>query len=174
MTEDPKKRSRRAADQLDLNLTGLLGSLGKALNEAVTRLGHGEQTYERTDGPVRASADIKMRMGGLDVDTTPQAKLVNPYRKPTTPAAAKPTVARPLVFDLLQDKGTWIATAELPGVELSELTLTIEGEVLVVKTSGDRAYFGRLKLPVNCKSDKITTILNNGILTLQFPAKAAE
>ena len=126
-----------------------------------------DQTIDTPAGPLRATAGIRVRMGGLDTRATPQVKPVNPGRK--TPATLNSVPARPLVFDLLDDMGAWIATAEMPGVVLSDLVLSVEGEDLVVRATGERPYLGRIKMPVTCGAGAVGTMLNNGILTLNFP-----
>lgn len=73
------------------------------------------------------------------------------------------------MFDLLEDMGAWIATAEMPGVVLSDLVLSVEGEDLLVRTTGERPYLGRIKMPVACGAEAVGTTLNNGIPTLNFP-----
>lgn len=177
MTDDPKKRFRKAADQIDLNLNGLLGSLGDALNEAVNRLeqvADSDQRFDLGKDPLRAKAGIRIRTAGLSARAAQEPKPVNPARKPPPSPAAKPATFRPLAMDLLEDMGSWLATAEMPGVTLSDLELTIDGDSLVVRSSGAAAYLGRITLPFPCQADQIGRALNNGILTLQLPGKAAE
>lgn len=174
MTEDPKQRFRKAAQDIDLNLGNLFGTLGQALNEAVNRLdpsatGQSDQSFETAKGPVRAHAAIRIRTGGLD-STAPKAQPVNPNR--ARPAPAQPT-GRDLTYDLFEDDAAWILTAEMPGAAQEDLTLVIEGTSLILQATGERPYRAIIPLPVPCTTAQIRTALRNGILTLQFPKDQA-
>ena len=177
MTEDQEKRFRKAADQIDLNLTGLLGSLGEAIGEAVARLDQvsdRDQGFEMTKSPMRAKAGLRVRIGGLAGNAAPQPRPVNPGRKPAAAAPAKPKQTKTLVLELLEDMGEWIVFAELPGVAISDLSFALEEGDLVVRTSGDPIYLGRINLPFDCQTDQIKAVVKNGILTLQFAGKVPE
>lgn len=171
MTEDPKKRFRKAAQDIDLNLGNLLGTLGQALNEAVNRLdqtgaGQSDQSFESTRGPVRAHAGIRLRMGGLDTGAAGKPQPVNPDRARPAPPQ---TSARDLAYDLFEDDAVWILTAEMPGATLQDLTLAIEEGVLLLRAGGVRPCQAQIPLPVPCTVPQIKAALLNGILTLQFP-----
>ena len=180
MTEDPKKRLRKAMDGLDLNLNGLLGTLGEAFNEAVSRLEQGQtgssestRTFETPKGPLRATSGVRVRVGGLDAGkAAAKAQPINPRRP--APAKATDTATRDLVYGLLEDQDAWILTAEMPGVALDDVVLTQDGDLITLRTKGARAYRGQIELPVNCTLDRIRTTLTNGILTMQFPKDAVE
>jgi HSP20 family molecular chaperone IbpA len=180
MTEDPKKRFRKAVQDIDLNLGNLFGTLGQALNEAVNRLdqtgsGQSDESLESTKGPIRAQAGIRVRIGGLDAAASAKPQPVNPDRARPTPGRPRPAepVARELSYDLFEDGTVWILTAEMPGATVEDLTLEIEDNALLLQTKGDRPYQARIPLPVTCAAAQIKTALHNGILTLQFPKDLA-
>ena len=173
MTDDGKKPFRKASEAIDLNLNGLLGKLGEVLSEAVNRLdqaqtGDAAQNFETPKGPARASASLRVRVGGLDqVRANVAPKPVNPSRK--SAAEVRP---KDLTYDLFEDADVWILTAELPGVDMADLSLVQDNGVLILRTTGARAYQARIPMP--CTTDQITPNLHNGILTLHFPKGAPE
>lgn len=171
MTEDPKKTLRKIAGDIDLNLGGLFESLGTALNEAVKRLdqagsGDSEASFDTSKGPVRAQGGIRVRMGGLDTTAASKPQPINPLRSRQT--VQKPTPARVLTYDLIEDDTVWILTAEVPGAAIEDLTLAIEGSDLVLQIQGLRPCQARIPMPVACALDQIQAALRNGILTLKF------
>lgn len=172
MTEDPKKTFRKVAGGIDLNLGGLFETLGTALNEAVKRLdqagsGQSEESFDTSSGPVRAKGGIRVRMGGLDTTAAFKPQPINPMRPRQTPQ--KPTPARALTYDLIEDETVWILTAEAPGAAIEDLTLAIEGSDLVLQIQGLHPCLAHIPMPAACALDQIETALRNGILTLKFP-----
>lgn len=164
---DEKKKFRKAAEAIDLNLGGLLGSLGEALGEAVQKLTEaGEGTIDRTEevqggkGPIRTHAGVRVRVGGL---ASAGPKPVNPQRKAPPPAEAPP---RALEIDLIEDGPGWMITAEMPGVAPAEVSLSVTGAVLSIRSTGARLYAGEVTLPAPCPVEAISQSLVNGILTL--------
>ncbi|WP_370400187.1 Hsp20/alpha crystallin family protein [Sulfitobacter sp. JB4-11] len=164
-----------------------LGNLFDALNQAVgqiaTKLEDGksgtisrDHIFETEKGPMRAHAGIRLRMGGIDVGgespSTPQP--VN--RKKTPPAPPRPQQqpsAIPLQYDLFEDSGAWVLTADMPGVSRKDITLSQDGTDLVVQTSADRKYHARINLADPFDPDRITVSLRNGILSLNIPKETA-
>jgi HSP20 family molecular chaperone IbpA len=175
MTEDPKKRRRLGVDGLDVNLDALLGSLGQALSTAINRLDQAQtsgtetsQTVETPFGPITTSAGFRVRSGGVAAGkaTADAPKPVNPSRAaPASPS----TEPRELVYDIFEDDDAWILTADMPGVGTNDVMLSQDGTVLVLTTSGARAYHTRIALPCPCPLDQISRNLSNGVLTLAFP-----
>lgn len=172
MNDDPKKRFERAAEEINLNLGGLFGSLGDALNEMVSRLEDGksgsvqrDHVFETPKGPVRAQTGIRVRMGGLDAGAAPKpARPINPDRK--TPAQTAP---RDLAYDLLDDDDGWLLTADLPGVTLKEVVLDASPEGLTITTTGKRSYRAEVALTGGFALADIKINLRNGILELKIP-----
>ena len=175
MTEDPKNRRRPGLEGLDVNLDKLLGSLGEALNAAVSRLdqaqtagSEGQKTVETPFGPITTSAGMRVRVGGMAAPKSAPstAKPVNRDRPAPPPQTPK---ARPLAYDIFEDDEAWILTADMPGVSLEEILLTEEDATLVLVTTGGRVFEARIPLPCPCPLDRIERSLINGVLTLTFP-----
>lgn len=170
MSDDPKKKFRKATEAIDLNLGGLFGNLGEVLGEAVQRLTEaGEAAVDKMNetqsqtGPIRTHTGVRVRVGGLATKAGP--KPVNPDRtKPTTPQA------RDLTCEMFEDGAGWLLTAEMPGVLAPEVVLATEGRSLTITTTGARLYRGTVTLPAPCAADSISLTLVNGILTLRGAA----
>ncbi len=175
MTEGPKSGPKNTANTLDLRLDGLLGELGRAVSEMVERLESGagevtrEQSFDTGRGPVKAQAGIRIRMGGVEVqsDTAPSA------RRPTQPAAETPPSApkpRDLTGTILEEDGIWSLSADLPGVSEEDLTLNAEdGQLIVTATARGRQYVGRFPFPEGLRTSDLTVSLRHGILDLTAP-----
>lgn len=169
-----KKSFQTAAKQIDEGLGGLFGALNEALGEMVARLEDGtsgaverDLTFDTEKGPVRAQAGVRLRMGGMDVNTATSApKPVNPGR--TKPKAPDP-VPRTLSYDIFEDEDAWVLTADLPGVSRKDVQLTAEKTRLQIKTNGARQYAGSVDLETTFDVESITPTLRNGILTLRIP-----
>ena len=176
MTDDPKNRRRRSGlDGLDVNLETLLGSLGQALNAAVSRLDQAQTTGSETPhtvetpfGPITTSAGLRVRTAGM---AAPKARRSEP--KPVNPdrpaQGTPPSESRELVYDLFEDDDAWFLTADMPGASNSDISLTQDGDALVLTTTGARRYHARITLPCPCPTDLIDRSLSNGVLTLTFP-----
>ena len=178
MTDDPKKRHRPRLEGLDANLDTLLGSLGHVLNVAVSRLDQARdgasQTTQSVDtpfGPIKTTAGIRVRMGGVAAEKVATAQPINPNR---AQAAPPPLAARDLVYDLFEDNDAWILTADMPGVTKDQITLTHEGSTIILQTTGARAFHARIALPHLCSAARIERSVINGILTLTFTKEASE
>lgn len=179
MTDDPRKKLKDAAQEIDIGLNGLLGALGDAIGEMVTKLedGHSgalsrDHVFETEKGPIRAHAGVRLRMGGLDAGSGshPAPKPVNPNRSsPNQPVSPKP---KTLEYDVFEEKNGWIFAADLPGVSAEELQLTHEGSLLELKTTGARLFTASVDLECEFDFEQIETRLQNGVLTLTIPKKA--
>ncbi len=171
MSDDPKKKFRKATEAIDLNLGGLLGNLGEVLGEAVQRLTEaGEASIDKLNetqsdkGPIRTHTGLRVRVGGLATKTGP---------KPVNPTRAQPAEPPPRALEcvLIEDGDAWILTAEMPGVASEEVALATEAAVLTITTTGTRRYRGQATLPAACEVTAISSSLVNGILTLRGAAQ---
>ena len=179
MTDDPKKKLKDTAQEIDIGLNGLLGELGDAIGDMVSRLEEGnsgavsrDHVFETEKGPIRAHAGVRLRMGGLDVGETSQArpKPVNPNR--SAPTRSNPPKPKVLHYDVFEERDAWIFAADLPGVARDELVLSHEGTQLDLKTTGARLFTATVDLDGAFDFDGIERRLHNGVLTLTIPKKA--
>lgn len=104
---------------------------------------------------------------------------------------APSAVARHPRYDFVETDEAYLVVFDLPGVERSEVSVTTEGEEIVV--SGERARpdwgavatvrrteraFGKfrrtMRLPADVRLDEVKARLEAGILTVTLPRRAAE
>jgi len=91
-------------------------------------------------------------------------------------------------MDVYEDKETITLEAELPGVELKDVSVTVDDGILTVKgekkftrDTEKKSYFRveraegtfvrSFTLPLGVESEKIDASYNNGILVVQIPKK---
>ncbi|MFC1871269.1 Hsp20/alpha crystallin family protein [Chloroflexota bacterium] len=91
--------------------------------------------------------------------------------------------------DMYEEKEQLVMKTELPGIEKDDLNITLEGDILTIRAEKKEEikedtthhtrerYYGQylrsITLPYPVKEDKITAILDNGVLELRLP-KAEE
>lgn len=87
--------------------------------------------------------------------------------------------------DILETKDDVIVKARLPGMNVADIDISLEGDLLTIKgeykevEGKDYTYFKKemhygafcrsFTLPVSVKSDKVIANLDNGILTIRLP-----
>lgn len=181
MTEDPKRRFDEVRQEIDLRLDGLLGELGRSLTEVLGRLDDGqgeirrEHNFQSGDGGVRASAGLRVRVGGLAAERTTaahaqrsparQARAAEagdmPQGQPSAPAA------RDIAATVLMERGLWSLSADLPGMTERDVTLSEkDGRLVITAASRGRRYEGTFDKPVGLALDDISLSVRNGILDL--------
>lgn len=182
MTDDPRKKLKQAAQDIDLGLNTLFGALGDAIGDMVSKLEDGksgavtrDHVIDTDKGPVRAQAGIRVQMGGLGAARTDgpaaTAKPINPNRNTSQPQ--RPPRARALEYDIFEEQDAWIFTADMPGVGRDALRLDRDGTHLDLKTTGSRLFEARVDLGKPFDFDRIETRLHNGVLTLLIPKAEA-
>lgn len=188
------KRDKSSFDELreevEVRLGGILGEMGAALTDALSKIdaqGSGdvqhEVTFDSGKGPVRASAGIRIRpLGGSAAKTKSDAsrdpsKPVNTsgstpktqHTKPAEPQTANASQSKPrsIAATIFENDGVWTLVAELPGISLEDVSLSIMDNALSIEAkSSSRHYFGSFALPENISLEDIRTTVQNGILQL--------
>lgn len=176
MTKKRDDRFAQAAKDIDINIGKLIGNLGEAVNEIINRLDDGksgevtrEHVFDTANGPIRAQAGVRLRMGGLGGDTQAGPRRPRPVNPDRTARSAPSVAPRALDYDLIEDEDCWILTADLPGVSTDELILSQDGAVLSVATRGSRRYAADIKVASPFQLDDTAATLRNGILELRLP-----
>lgn len=176
MKDDSKNKRGRGTQDVDLGLNGLFGALGDAIGEMVSRLEEGhsgavtrDHVFETDKGPVRASAGVKLQIGGLEIGRAhsgPLPEPVNPSRENPKPS---PKRVRSLEYDIFEESDSWFLTADIPGVSRGDLELSQDGTCLKIETTGARLFSTSADLNKPFHFDRIETRLSNGVLTLTIP-----
>ena len=167
---------RDAMDEIDLRLGGLLGDLGQAVGEMLSRLDAGEGgeilrsgEIQTGRGPIRAEAGIRVRVAGQDVGPARTEPRSRPAKGDRTPPARKTPAppVRSIDADILTGDGLWTLTADLPGVTHDGLAVTVDDGALVVRGEGrGRLWEGRFDLPPDTTRSDLDVHLKNGVLEI--------
>jgi HSP20 family protein len=122
---------------------------------------------------------------GADIQTEVNRLFDNFFGRPSSAAAQSGRVWAPAV-DIYETKDDLVLTVELPGVREKDVTVSITGDLLVIK--GERRFeqevkeqsflhvertygtFERLiQLPMPVQSDKVKATYRDGVLVIQLP-----
>ena len=176
-----REKPKDILEEIDLRLNGVLGELGRALGEAISKLedGGGEvrhsQSFQTSRGPMRAEAGIRVRMGGMDPgdaeSSSPEPQPINtPRPREDTTAPATGSEPRDIAATIIDGETTWSLTAELPGVSKNQLAIDVGDGALTIEARGaGRHYQGQFDLPKMVSEDDLVVTLNNGILDITVP-----
>ncbi|MEM1273967.1 MAG: Hsp20/alpha crystallin family protein [Pseudomonadota bacterium] len=172
MTENRKSPFDNIQSEIDLRLGGLLGELGSALSEAINRLDangegvvHQEKTFDIGNGPIRASAGIRIRPLGAGAASTPSRAPEKPVNAPE-PQAPAPRPITATVFDTAE---SWQLVADLPGIEADGISLSrADGDLIVEARGRGRHYRGSFPMPADANLSDLKTASQNGIVEIRF------
>ncbi len=123
-------------------------------------------TIDTPAGPLTGVASMRVRTGSLPSGGAKR----QPFRAERPARAYSPDVAgarEPLV-DSFDEGDEIVVTAELPGVRTDEIDLTIDGEDLVIRTTGQRRYLARQPLGGPVLAGSLSPELRNGILSVRI------
>ena len=78
-------------------------------------------------------------------------------------------VREPIV-DVFDEEGHVLAIVELPGVEETDISIEVEGDILKLSATGRTARYAReVLLPARVDSQSVKTSYKNGILEVRLP-----
>ncbi len=139
-----------------------------------------EIKIETPAGPIAAMAGWSVKVGGLAAGTAGGAAdgAAEPddfeVKKPTTaPHGAEAAAAvRAAEVEVYEEADAWVATVELPGATVDDVTLSAEPGRLVVETIGARRFRAVAALPESLDPERVArdaeTRLSNGILEIRL------
>lgn len=175
-TEDPRKSERDETPQADIGfeVTGLgaIGTMISRLNdllEAVDDEFSGERDIRDKDNKVRGRMGWTVRTLG---DTPPSAarppSRSSAPRRPQPPREKPPQPApREPIAEVYDEDDVLLVIVELPGVGTDEIDLDLQGETLVLRTTGQRQYAVDVELPHAAQTIAAQS-MNNGILEVRL------
>lgn len=186
---DDKVKGKEALNEIGARLGDLFGAVRSAIDEigksgevgrdAGAQDGRKDFTVDVGEGPIRATAGWRVRVGGLagdadasnaDFSSDPIKTASRDQTKPDTAAA------RECLVEVFDEADAWIMTAELPGVDAADLRVALEDGAVLVETSGARRYVHREAIPAALWStldqDGLESRLANGILEIRLPKRA--
>jgi HSP20 family molecular chaperone IbpA len=157
----------------------LLGTLGAAISEMITRLDEGGAGEVRRDvefktdkGAIRAEAGVRVRLAGGEWRGA-EARASRHHGRPAGEEARASTdmPVRPINAEVLDDGTVWRLTADIPGVARDDLVLVVEDGMLALSaTARGRRYMDRIALPAGTSHDMLRVSLQNGILEIETPS----
>jgi HSP20 family protein len=156
-------------------LGGLGGWLGN-LGELVRRLDEVSEEVGKTgafekDG-LQGIYGVNVKVG-LGRDGSREVK-VEPFGNVKRDAATGQTTVsgvREPIVDVLDEGDHLLVVAEMPGIELEDVKVSVEGDILTLEAvRGERQYRREILLPREADGATSTTRLQNGIVEIRLAA----
>ena len=166
-----KKRSPQAGDvNIDLGLGGIFKGIGNLL-DLVSELSATGETIANRSGELKFGEGSDLRgVYGFTVRSglggTPHVESFGNIRE-TDEGPVVDESREPLV-DIFDEPTTILVVAELPGVAETEITVSVQDDVMALATTGNRKYAREVLLPVPVLSDGIVNSYNNGVLEIRL------
>ncbi len=180
MSKTKKGRGAERIEEIDLRLDGLLGKLGGTLSELMEKLEAGEAGEIRRShevqtprGPLKAETGIRVRLGGVDLGGGERRgtgrRVAEPVNAPQGQAseAAAPSPRTVVPATHVAD-GRWVLSAELPGVTLDEVRISLDGGSFFAETTGAKAFRLSAALPAEVDPGDMHAVMRNGILEVSL------
>lgn len=171
---------REALDEIEVRLDGLLGSLGAALNGVLDmskdpKAGGFERNFDVSSGPVKAQSSIRVRVGGLGGTAAHEKDrdVTEPVNRPKDGSASKDSAREPVV-DTFLDDGSWVLTAEMPGIPEGAVSVDVESNRLILTAKGQQSYRADVEIPKGLDPSTLEYAVTNGILELRGQFKAGD
>lgn len=125
-------------------------------------------TINTPRGPLTGVAGYSFRMGGLGEAADGSSEVMDHEYQAQRPAKPQQSEPRePLVDTYVEDREI-IVTAELPGVDLDDVSVGLEGQDLSIETTSGRAFKKALILSEPVDPTSLRTSLRNGILEVRL------
>jgi HSP20 family molecular chaperone IbpA len=169
-----------ALSEISRRLGGIGGQVKDAIIESQMRSASGQTadhtreqrfTVNTAKGPVEGVSQMSFRVGSLSDrepmgrgNRTPSSGGMAARAEHARKAAPDLDGAREPMVDCFDEGDTVVITAELPGVLAGDVVVTLDGETLLIETTGARRYRTRQPLPVAVEPASLTHALRNGIL----------
>lgn len=177
---EKSNRGKSSFSEIEIGLNGLLGAIGDAVHELARRAGEGgagelRHVYEidTQNGPLRAEAGIRIRTAGTDGLAPGDHARKSPVKRSARHASSErertsvsSSPVRRVAYDILETDEDWRLTADLPGVDEKEITLTDTATGILLETKGRRKYRAEFPVPEGISAARLARRMSNGILEL--------
>lgn len=178
MTGKQKKEEHEEPFELDfgfgkMNLGGLLKGFGRLVDLADKLEAAGSEIKKEGEFRVKGAKDLKGVFGfsvrtGIGKDGR-ERPIVQPFGNiKKTPKGAVVEDAREPLIDLFGETDFIQVIAEMPGVAEEEIQYELKGDVLILRTLGDKKYSKEILLPTPVDSTNVEKSYRNGILELRL------
>ncbi len=173
-----KKKKDEEPFELDfgvgkINLGGLLKGFGKLVDFADELEKAGGEMKKEGEFKVKGAKDLKGVYGfsirtGIGKDGT-ERPIVEPFGniKKTSKGAVVEDTREPIV-DVFDENGKLQIVAEMPGVSEQEVEYTINGDVLILNSIGEKKYSKEILLPYPVSEKDAEKNYKNGIFELKL------
>jgi len=152
-----------------------LGGMLKGLADLVEKLGDlskaGEQ-LSRTGEIHGPDKEVKGIYGftvkvGLG-DDRPRVEPFGNIRQDRESGRTVVQEVREPVVDVFEEEDHVLVVAEMPGVTVEDIRITVEGDVLTISAErGDKKYRKEVLLPANSSREKTQVACNNGVVEIK-------
>jgi HSP20 family protein len=166
-----KKRNEKESDT-ELGFGGIL----KGFGDLVEKLGELAKTGEQLSQSGEIHGQGKGAKGiygftvkvGLGNDGGPRVEPFGNIRK--DPQSGKTVVqeVREPVVDLFEEEDHVLVLAEMPGISVGDLKITVEDDLLTISAArGDKKYRKEVLLPASFTREKTHVTCNNGVVEIK-------
>lgn len=175
---DKKKKTDDEKVEVDFGIgkvsfAGLFQGIG-SLIDLVSQMEEEGQSETQREGTFTSPSGRVKAVYGLTVKTGLGGKpTVEPFGN-VRKTARGPLVQEerePLV-DIFDEKDHLLLVIELPGVEESQISASVEGDILTLSaTNGDRKYSKEMILPAGVDASTMKSSYKNGVLEIRISKK---
>jgi HSP20 family protein len=167
---DRRQQGRRETP-IDIGISGLLKGLGD-LVERLSELADTDETTVNRSGEftikglnenARAVYGVSIRTG---IGGIPSVERFGNLR--TTEAGPEVAEIREPLVDLFDEEAELVVVAELPGVSEDEISIAIQGDILILETTGARKFARDVLLPSVVDETHFQQVYRNGILEIRL------
>lgn len=151
-----------------------LGGILKGLGDIVEKLGDLAESGEEMSktGELRGPGNELKGIYGFTIKTGlgDQGPRVEPFGNIRRDRESGHTVVQEVrepVVDVFEEEDRVLVVAEMPGIVLEDLNVTVESDVLtIVAEHGKKKYRKEVLLPSSTSQDKLHVACNNGIVEI--------
>ncbi len=169
MTKNTKAGGSR--DKPVIELGGLFHSLGEAVDLLGKLVETGGTQTRQGEFRVKGLGDKARGVYGFSIRTGPGGDTGATVERfgnvhPSREGFVVDEVREPLV-DVFDEHNEVVVTAELPGVNESDLVVELKGDMLTIESKGERRYAKEIVLPVEVDAAGLQKKYNNGVLEIR-------
>ena len=166
-----KDNEKTSEGSFELGLGGIL----KGLGDLVEKLGDVAKTGEQLSqtGEIHGpSKELKGIYGftfkvGLG-DDRPRVEPFGNLRQDRKSGHTVVQEVREPVVDIFEEEGHVLVLAEMPGVSVEDVKITVEDDLLTISAQrGDKKYRKEVLLPASCAREKMQVTCNNGVVEIK-------
>lgn len=178
MAVKQKKAENEKPFELDfgfgkMNLGGFLKGFGKLVDLAEKLEASGGEIKKEGEFKVKGAKDLKGVFGfsvrtGIGKDGR-ERPIVQPFGNiKKTPKGAVVEDAREPLIDIFNETDSIQVVAEMPGVAEEEIEYELKGDVLILRTLGEKKYNKEILLPAPVDLRTVEKSYRNGILEIRL------